>query len=346
MAIDPLQQVHFSLFQYNAENSTLRIKLALAERMKTEYAAIRDKYDGSKPAQLEADLSRVVDQKADVGGYLNRVQTAIKKFDDLRNKLIEMRNAADLGSAEAFDYAFSTLATMTGSAILDRSSLLSNNRTSSGTWPETTETVAAAGIEANVTHYFLGSDYAIELNDGSGMARPDLATNKLTGGSVNANLADLTNASIVGDTITFTDSASGNTYTGTLHRGGGGILNAWAYGNLATQTDIDNAKADIDAAIERIATAERSWNMAEAQLTAAFKSLGVRQDEAMKTYQDAANEELDAKNAELKAAKARFELVTNTLALTSAQNTNFIYQMFMTTPVYEKPGLFDILGGA
>jgi len=347
MAVSSLLQTQFNLYQGTSDNSLLRVKLAQAERLKKEYAAIEDKYDGSVQASYEAKLEAAVEAKAGMSKSLQNVQSALGKMDDIRNKLLEMRSAANTGSAEAFDYAYSTLSTMVGSSWLDSENLMANNRTSSMTWPEKTSIAFGGGYQVQVTNYFLGSDYAIELDDGSGAVRPNLSTNKLEGGSLEGHsFADISNPVINGDQISF--DVGGVTYSGTLHRGGGGVMNAWAYENF-TGSDPAAAKSaamsDIDDALDRIRKAEIQWNIAGAQLESAFNRLGVAQDDAQKEFEEISYEQLDAKNAEKKAAKARFDLATNGLALTASRSTDFIYQMFISNPIADKKSILEIVGG-
>lgn len=347
MAISSLLQTQYSLFKGTSDNSLLRVKLAQAERLKRDYAAIEDKYDGSTQAEYEAKLEAAVEAKAGMSKSLQSVRSALGKMDDLRNKLLEMRTAASTGSAEAFDYAYSTMATMVGSAWLDPENLLANNRTSSLTWPEKTTIAHGGGYQVEVTNSFLGSDYAIELDGGLGTVRPNLSTNKLEGGDLGSPaFADISNATITGDQISF--DVGGTTYTGTLHRGGGGVMNAWAYENF-TGADPAAAQAqaiaDIDEALKHIRTAEVKWSMSEAQLDGAFNRLGIAQDDAQAEFEKVSFEILDAKNAEKRAAKTRFDLSTNGLALTANRANDFIYQMFISSPIAEKKSMFDIIGG-
>lgn len=354
--ISALLQTQYSLYTYNSDNALLRVKLAQAERLDKEYKAIEDKYDGSVQADYEARLEAAVNAKAEIAAPYQKVQTALKKIDDIRNKLIEMRNAAALGSAEAFDYAYSTLTTMIGSTWTDSQSLSANNRTNANTWPDKPSLYSAGSYQIQLNHYFIGNDYAIEMDDGSGTVRPDPSDGTLSGGSVGGTpFADISNVSIADGKISF--DVGGNTYTGTLKTGGGGVLNAWAYGNFASSNpDPDQAAAEIESqkaaamsaindAIERVRTAETQWNIAEAQLSGAFNRLGLAQEQAQSEFEAKSNEIIEAKTAEKKAAKARFDLSVNSLALTSGQATNFIQQMFMTSPIGEKKGLFDIISG-
>ena len=354
--ISSLLQTQYSLYTYNSDNGLLRVKMAQAERLQKEYKAIDDRFDGSVQAEYEARLEAAVNAKAEIAAPYQQVQTALKKIDDIRNKLIEMRNAASLGSAEAFDYAYSTLTTMVSSSWLDSQLLTANNRTTANTWPDKPALYSAGSYQIEVKNYFLGNDYAIEMDDGSGTVRPDQGEGTLSGGSVGgAKFTDITNVSIADGKVSF--DVGGKTHTGTLKTGGGGVLNAWAYGNFAsTKTDPDEAASDVAAkkaaavaavneAIERVRTAETQWGIAEAQLSGAFNRLGLAQTQAQTEFEAKSNEVIEAKSAAKKAAKARFDLSVNSLALTSGQATNFIQQMFMAAPIGEKKGLFDIISG-
>lgn len=345
VSISSILQSQFDLFQANSTVALQRIKQAQAIRFQKEYEAISEKYDGSEQAVYEDKLAAAADAKAAAVMPLSQVKTALGKIDDIRNKLLEMRSAASLGSSEAFDYAYSTLTTMTGSAWLDKDNLMSNNRTVSNTWPDTNNLISAGGFQVSVPHYFLGNDYSIELSNGDTL-RPNPSTSMLDGTGDGIAFADISNQVITGDQISF--DAGGVTYTGTLHQGGGGVMNAWAYGNF-TGTDADTQKAlamsNIDDALERVRKAETYWGIAETQLNSVVDRLGDVQDQAKADFEKVSYEVLDAKNAELKAAKSRYELSTNSLALTSGQATNFIQQMFMAQPIGQSKGLFDIIGG-
>ena len=351
-SVSSLLSSQFALYQYSGDMALQAIKNAQAERYNQTVKTIQDKYTGRPEAEAEEALQKAVDRKAVMAKGLNQVDSALDDIDYIRNKLLEMRAAAKIGSADAFDLAYSTLTSKVGSTWSEPDNLEGNNRTGKLTWPDKTTTISSGIYSAQLTHYFLGNDYAITLEDGS-VLRPNASEETLDGSSDGQiGFGDVANASITTDadtgeeTISF--EANGETYSGKLTRGGGGVMHSWAYNGFAgddAEAQKTSAMADIDTALERVSKAERSWLLSKSQLEANTDKLNNVQEQAKADFEKVSKEQNDAKTAEIKAAKARYELSVNTLALTQGQASNFISQMFMTSGTYSKPSLFEILRG-
>jgi hypothetical protein len=149
------------------------------------------------------------------------------------------------------------------------------------------------GSEYTVRSAFLGSDYHIVDSEGKYWdldrsakilkrydAYPDDPTSTV------GNIATgLRLDSLVGDAITFTvapDTATPETYSGTLHREGLTILDSWAYEGLATEAgrtkalaDLNSAKVAIDLEVRRYQLANTTINYYEGIATETIS--GMRQ---------------------------------------------------------------------
>lgn len=330
----------FNLFQSNLDRGLLQIKLANSQRMAKDLAALEKKYDGTKAKGLEDQVNAMGDKRMQVSDWLVRVQQVQKDMNDVRTNLLAMKTAANTGSADAFKLAFDTLNTDMGYAKLDKSGLTTNPGSGGGGWAERTDVVAAEGMSVNVQHRFLGNDYIVTLSDGTAL-RPDATGKTLTGNGMTIKISDITFGSMTGDAVDF--SVGGTSYSATVKRGGLGVLPPWLYGNFANPADKTRAQNDLSAAFKKVARSELDFNLSEAQLSGVLGSLDNKMKGLTAEYQKAANEELDAKQAERKAIKTRNDLANNTLALISSANTNFIYQMFQTSATYQAPSLTDLL---
>ncbi|MGE5475868.1 MAG: hypothetical protein ACM3Q1_04380 [Bacteroidales bacterium] len=170
----------YSVFKSSLERSTLTFKMAQAQRMEKELAALNQKYDGKKAARIEDQINKIGDQKFDITNYLSSVETGIKRIDDIRNQLLMAKDALSKRSNEAFDLAVSTINTWVGRQIDNPTSVIANNGNGQGGWAKDVKVVEAVGQSVELTHQFMGSDYVIVQNDGS-VLRPDKTGAKLTG---------------------------------------------------------------------------------------------------------------------------------------------------------------------
>lgn len=170
----------YSVFKSSLERSTLTFKMAQAQRMEKDLAALNAKYDGKKAGRIEDEINKIGDQKYDVTNYLSSVESGIKRLDDIRNQLLMAKNALTLGSNEAFDLAVNTINTWIGRQIDNPTSVIANNGNGQGGWAKDVKVVEAAGQSVELTHQFMGSDFVIVQGDGS-VLRPSKDGTKLTG---------------------------------------------------------------------------------------------------------------------------------------------------------------------
>lgn len=335
-----------NLYKFTSDRSLLVVKQSMARRMQADLAKVEAKYDGSKVASIEEDVNKLGDQKLELSTWLSSMDSALKEFNNVRESLLKVKASLAVAtpSPAAFDLYYDALNSSLYNEKFDDTSLISNTDNGRGSWTETTTTVSAAGMDTSLPHHYLGNDFAIELDGGAGLLQPDLK-GTISGAGHTITRANLKLVSRTDDHVEFqdiTDPSNPVTYSGTVKRGGLGVLPAWLYGDLSDPTVKETAKADLAAAFKKVARYEVDFNVAQASLSGIDASLTSKMQSLTDEYNKVANEELDAKTAEKKAIQARFSLLTNSLALTSGRQTNFINQMFNTKAPTKKT-LTDIM---
>lgn len=334
-----------NLYGANTERSLLIVKQSMAKRMQADLAKVDAKYDGKKAAGIEKEANKLGDQKLELSKWLTSMDSALKEFNNVRESLLQIKASlvSENPSPAAFDLYYDALNSSLYNEKFDDTSLISNTGNSRGSWTETMTPVSAAGMDTALPHHYLGNDYVIQL-DGGGLMQQDIK-GTVSGDGQTFSRANLKLVSRTGDHVEFqnvTDPDNPVTYSGTVKRGGLGVLPAWLYGDLSDPTVKETARADLAAAFKKVARYEMDFNIAQATLSGIDSSLTTKMQSLTNEYTKIANEETDAKLAEKKAIKARFDLATNTLALTSGRQANFITQMF-NTKAPTKKSLTDIL---
>lgn len=335
----------FNVFQSTLERGRLSIKYAMAKRMETALAELNTKYDGHKGAQLEQEVNALSDSSYEVADYQTRLDEGMRLMNDIRTELFAAKDALRTNSKDAFDLAIDSINWWVGRRLTDKDSLIANPTNNRGSWTEQVDLVAAGGETTEVRHTFIGNDYALQLDaPQTNVMVPDSKGTKLIGGpNGEVSLDNVKLVSMNGDAVTIEDTSTGQQYTGTLKRAGLGMVHSWGYDDLTTDEGKARAGADIDAAIRKLAKIENQMTMTSTALARMKGRVESVMQDKTQEYQTVMEEELNAKQAEAKAIKARFDLATNSLALTAGTATNFIYQVFRTSPTYEKKDITGIL---
>lgn len=336
-----MSQNSLRLYQFTLERNQLILRAAMSERLEKERALVSVKYDGSSLRPLEEQLESLDGKKAELGNWVSSIDRVFNSLEDIRQHLLTMRDAANTGSADAFDLDLFYLNAAVGSAVTDPTNLMGN--TGQGRWSSKSTVLGAGSLSATVESRFLGNDYVIDLSDGSTM-RPDHKNRRLAGGGFDLDMTQLTVISRTGDSVQFTDGT--NTFDGTIRTGGGGVLSAWLYNNFATQADKDEATADIDAAMKRILASERNFRLDDAILGVASGNLDTEIETLNAEYQRLNDEEISEKEAEMKALMTRFEATERMFSITGNAGAAMLEGLFnRQTPGGEKKTVFGILSG-
>lgn len=324
-----------NLYDGMAERNLLIIKQAQAVRMEQELEKVNEKYDGSAAASIEADINKLNDDKVVVSQWLDSVNGGLKRFQDVRQYMLQMKAtlAVSTPSSEAFDNYFDALNSQVSNEKYNKNSVISNNTNNRGSWTDTTTMVSSGVMSAAVTHHYVGNDYAIELDGGAGLMT-SARDGTLTGGGHTIERKNLQMVSFSDDHVEFqdvTDPANPVTFSGTIKRGGLGVLPSWLYGDLTVPANQDRVKADLTSGFKNLARIELDFNVDQAQLSGMHSSLTSKMRNLQTDYERVSTEEVNAKTAEKKAIQTRFDIYNNALALTSARSSNYIQQMFNTS---------------
>ncbi|HLO75200.1 MAG TPA: hypothetical protein VK196_01935 [Magnetospirillum sp.] len=338
-----LASANMTLYNGLSDRALLTVRYASAQRMEKETADLDFKYDGKKAAAIEDQINSMADDAQVVGEYLIRVESGLKRVNDVREQIIAMQTAINNGSGPALDAAIETLNSLMGRTSTNSQSLLANPTQGNGSWSGTTTSLSGAGMSEDVATRFMGSDYIVKLDDGSGSLVYDGIASTL-GGIDRSNIEVLSHGA--DDSVTLRDNSTGTTYSGQIMRGGLGMLNSWGYGDLSTPEAKAKAQADLDKAISYVAKGEREWLKDQTSLSVMQKGMSTKMEQMKAEYDKVSTEELDAKQAERRAIKTRFDMLNNSLALTQGRASNLLTGLFANPYAYEKPSWGDIMGKA
>lgn len=315
MSINPLYNSDLQrLFQRHSQmldRTYLVIKQRLAERLVADMDKIKAKYDDSSTRLLEAEVQRLGDLKAAAATKLAGIRKSLDSIIDVRDQLTAMRFAAESGNATNFDTAQSLLDGYAGYGVADETN--PTGHVVDGTTGLRTMTADLGALGA--VYYqvqSLGSRYRLDIVGATG-GSPNMSTQKLTIDGNKIDFTSLTLLSKTGTAITFTDGTT--TYDATYNAGGVGVASAWLYNNLAGAADQAEAVADVDAALATVDEVERSLLQAEALLGAGISNLDAKLRNLSSDFDAAAEKTLTAREAELKAVQARFDLQSGQIAL-------------------------------
>jgi hypothetical protein len=283
-----LAKVQGGIYAGLMQRAQLQVQLALATKLDKDIAALRDKYDGRDIAELETKVDDLFSRKEALVGISSAIKDSLDQFNEVRESLDQLHTLASSGLASSFDVETDTLNKIAGRAVLDPNNLIGDTGKS---YSQSEIVDTGTNTMTTVKRSFLGTNYFITLDNGTVM-RPDIEGQTLAG----IPFADLDVVSLNGSDIQFTDGT--NTYDGTLTRTGGGVMSSWLYNDFAAQTDIDNAKADIRAAIRRVDQTEQAFRRNLLVIDDGVANYEADIDEASEAVKTKAQENLDALQAE------------------------------------------------
>jgi hypothetical protein len=192
---------------------------------------------------------------------------------------------------------------------------------------------------------YLGTDYNI-VADGSGnvfLSDTGFLANESDTGTlteyatfpgaptgVSSSVTDITLNSIDTSTgaVQFTSAATG-TVTGTLNRGGLGLLDSWLYDNFTTADGIARAKSDLDAAEGTILTAEAGFNADATTLQARanlFDAQILGLDHQITARVSKINDE---RQADLTSVQLQYAIAKFDFSILAAHGTSMIQSMLL-----------------
>lgn len=337
-----LQITQFKAFDVGLQQMHRILQQRIAENMQREIEAIRDRYGGASLAPIENQINELYARKLAIADTVSQLEGSFTRITSVRNELAELRSLAQEGSVAGFNAKYIYLNSEAGSRVVNDDNIV--GRLGNGRWTEETRIIDAGSIEVTVSTNYIGNGWAIDLDSGETLV-PDHEEGTLSGGGVSLDMADLTLVSRDGDDVTFSDGT--NTYTGTLRRGGGGVLSPWLYNDFATEADREEAMADISAAMSRLTTIERDYRYAESFLTASLNGVETRMDDLNDKYERLQEEELDERSAAIKAVQTRYSMMEKSFALTANTSLALIENTLLAPEVGpQEDSFFDTISGA
>tara|TARA_B100000315_G_scaffold249276_2_gene280253 strand:- start:2117 stop:3337 length:1221 start_codon:yes stop_codon:yes gene_type:complete len=312
--------------------------------------------------QLLRDQSQLISRKERVNQAINVINQALDQFDHLKNHIeyleeqIAALEAGDITATElSVDWdnklrKINQLASAAGESIKDGDAYYQKNLIETRSRSSfSTQTLFApynsAGDTLQIDGVYLGTDYFITdsggdfWNSDTGYAASEDAVGTLTEYSsypntptgVSDSVTDLTLNSYddSDDSISF-DVAGTGTITGTVTKGGLGLLDAWIYSDFDNQTSIDLAKSNLETAEGLILTTEAEFLSDRATLqsrVSVFDSLisGIDSEVAILV------EDLqDEARANLLATQLEFILAQFDFALLAARGNSLVQSILIS----------------
>ncbi len=260
---------------------------ALEEAQKKE-TAMNEKYD-AREAALDKQTDRYIKLQAQVNNARIAIENGVEGIEEIQSLLNDMRSIlGDLEKSPDSDYVkdqwdeklreINTTADMYGRAfnpigkVQDRSTWEPNDITYNPNFTSTTKSLSGV---------YAGADFYIEADDGTRWV-PDLGSNALEqytsyntdsqeDSDSTGKLTSLSNG-VVDGSVNYDDSTGAismtviidgeeTAITGTMHSGGLELKGKWAFNDLSTTSDWDDARAALD-------NADKELELARSQMVA------------------------------------------------------------------------------
>ncbi len=147
------------------------------------------------------------------------------------------------------------------------------------------------------------------------------------------------------DTNEVTLGGTGGGLTGTVQRGGIGVLDSKFYGDFATDADVQNAIDDMLAGMDYVKQKGAMIKTDATIMLNANKSIQARVSNLNKDIDQITREELDDATAKGKAANLKLQLAINNINLVTQHNNALVQNLLdMTAGPAAPPGVFAQLG--
>lgn len=366
-SIGDIVSTYLTQNQANSMDSLALISKKLVERMKSEKKDDAVNYTRPDLVRANSEKARLVNYKAKIADELSAVTKAKGAIDWTTSKLNTMLAKAQalLGSTDPAERAavaaeFNEARDFINSKVDGAGQKIDYrkiNLIGGGTPPEFGASnlyihTSDKGGRTMIEGAYMGADYNIQDADGDlwRFSQGDNAyieymndgTGRTTGASVSAT--GLTLDSFDHDTGAVTFGGSGS-LSGTVVKGGIGVLNADFYGNFADDTGVQNAIDDVLAAMDYVKSNGASIKAKASLLQNSSRIVLAKVSDLGKEISKITAEEVDAAAAKSKAANLKMSLAVNNINLMSQNSTGLIQNLLdMTTGLGPAPGVFGQLG--
>ncbi len=171
-------------------------------------------------------------------------------------------------------------------------------------------------------------------SDGSG---------ETTGVEISADNMTVSSYDSSDESVTLTNGT--DTITGTVQRGGLGLLNAEYYNDFADDTSVQEAIDDIEAAIEYFDSTASLITAKTTLLEGNFDLIKKKIANAEEDSANIVNEQITESAAKTRAANLKMTLAINNINMISNANQGLVENMMMmASPIPKAPGVFGMMG--
>jgi hypothetical protein len=317
-----------NLYKYNVERMFTILQGQILGRADYDIA----KFNNEKSAELDSIQTRLdtlLKAKDEIAGRLDSLRRSRDQVAEVRTALAQAAAAAQAGSRADFDNALLTVNLEAGTSRTDPDNLIGALSANGRGARSTVITVPSGDVILQTRALTTG--YSIDLDTGEEI------TPELTGGSVKINgtkydLPALNFVSRTGEDITF--ESGGNTFTGTVKRGGLGVLNSFFYGDLASQADRDEAIADVRAALAIVNDIAKKMDESEVEVARGAGLVDIDASATQNEVNDLVLSQREEEKAFNRSLQVRTQVALSSIALAAKTAETQILSMFTEEPKY------------
>lgn len=354
--------------QANAFDSIALISKKLVERMKTERKDVAVDFTRPDLARANAEKGRLMEYKAKVADELSAMTKAKGAIEWASSKLNTMTASAQalLGSTDPDARA-------TFAQEFDEARQFINNKVEGAGQKIGYQTINMVG-DVNPSTFkadnlyihtgdkggrlmvegaYMGTNYNVLGDDGYlyTYSAKDQAfiqrenTDAATPTGTKIAFDGLTVDSFDHDTDEVTLGGTGGGLTGTVQRGGLGVLDNKFYNDFATDADVQNAIDDMLSAITYVKSTGSKIKADATIMQNANKTISARVANLNKDISAITREEIDETAAKSKAANLKLQLAVNNINLVAQHNNALVQNLLdMTQGQSAAPGVFGSMG--
>ena len=367
-SINDIINIRLNSNNFSSMGSIVTISERLVERMQQERPdqavdfSDRQYYEARREVvRLSSFKEKVANTIAVTAKAKNAAGFVEKYLDDMKSDLSLLLGSTDDAARAAAAAEFNTNYDKINSSVdganqtIDYKNVNLVGNTSGPDWE--TDTISAkirdGGAYTEIEGAYLGSRSQIldgdgnywQLIEGDNVYRQFNAdgTGTTTGLEISSEDMVVTSFDSSDDSVTISDGT--NTITGTVQRGGLGVLKSDYYNDFADDTAVQEAIDDIEAAINyfdgkaSLITAKTS--MLEGNYDLIKKKIANAEEDSARIVK----EQITESAAETRAANLKLTLAVNNINMISNANRGLIENMMiMASPIPKGPGVFGLMG--
>jgi len=354
--------------QFSSMDSIALISKRLVERMRSERKDVA--VDFSRPDLVRAnnEKARLMEFKTKVADELSAmtkakgaIEWASSKLNTMTAKAQALLGSTDPAARAAFAQEFNEALKFINDKVdgagqkigYQTINLVGDVNPSTFKADNLYIRTSSKGGRSMVEGAYMGSHYNIAADDGylwtysakeqSFIQRENTASATPTGTKI--AFAGLTVDSFDHDTGAVTLGGTGGGLTGTVQRGGLGVLDSKFYEDFASDAGLQNAIDDMLAAMTYVKSTGSKIKADATVMQNANKTIHGRISHLNKDIDLITREELDEASAKAKAANLKMSLAINNINLVARQNTALVQNLLdMTQGLAQAPGVFGTMG--